>query len=61
MKLLFPILVIITLTAALSGCYTVPEREPQELFQQIPNWDNEALKVCCGHLTHCERWQSRRC
>jgi uncharacterized lipoprotein YmbA len=46
----------------LTACSTVPEREPQELFQQIPNWDSEATKVCCGHKwPDCLPHQTPRC
>ena len=52
---------VLLLCAVMAGCVYTPEREPQELFQQIPNWDNEALRVCCGHLQTCEPYQSPRC
>lgn len=50
-------------TLALAGCGALPERErePQELFQQIPAWDNAAERICCGHLRECKPWQSPRC
>ena len=31
------------------------------LFDQIPNEDGYALKVCCGHLDRCQPHQSPRC
>ncbi len=32
------------------------------LFEQIPNWDNEAAKKCCGRkYPDCQPWQSPRC
>jgi len=62
MKLLFPILVIITLCAVLAGCAgTPPYSFEQGVPDQIPNWDGEALVRCCGHLTHCEPHQTPRC
>jgi len=33
----------------------------QTLFDQIPNWDNAAEKICCGHLRQCKANQSPRC
>ena len=59
MKLLTVLLLAVTVT----GCSNLYPREPepQELFQQIPNWDGEALKVCCGHLDKCAAHQSPRC
>jgi len=31
------------------------------LFEQLPPWDNNAEKVCCGHLRSCQPHQSPRC
>lgn len=33
----------------------------RQLFEQLPNWDGAAQRVCCGHLRHCEPHQSPRC
>ena len=33
----------------------------RQLFEQIPPWDGEASKVCCGHLRECQPHQSPRC
>ena len=33
----------------------------QTLFDQMPNWDNAAEKICCGHLRTCKANQSPRC
>ena len=33
----------------------------QTLFDQMPNWDNAAEKICCGHLRECKANQSPRC
>ena len=33
----------------------------QTLFDQMPNWDNSAAKICCGHLRECKANQSPRC
>jgi len=32
----------------------------QQLFEQIPNWDNAAMKVCCSGLGR-EEWLKMRC
>lgn len=33
----------------------------QTLFDQIPNTEGEANRVCCGHLPQCKPYQSPRC
>ena len=33
----------------------------QSLIDQIPNWDGEAQRRCCGHLTQCQANQTPRC
>jgi hypothetical protein len=33
----------------------------QTLFDQIPNWDGEALDKCCGGRKVCAAWQTPRC
>lgn len=33
----------------------------RQLFEQLPPWDNNAEKVCCGHLRECQPHQSPRC
>ncbi len=33
----------------------------RQLFEQIPNWDNAASRICCGRLAECAPHQSRRC
>ncbi len=59
----------------LAGCAAVWEqvqRDPRDapwdpkpgqgqLIDQIPNWDGNAAKICCGHLRSCERHQTPRC
>lgn len=45
---------LIGLTVFSIGCSVVPvraERSPEVLFEQIPNWDNAAMKICCSALT----------
>lgn len=57
-----------------TGCSTVIEqagrdprdapwdpRDGSQLFEQIPNWDGNAARVCCGHLRVCEPHQTPRC
>jgi hypothetical protein len=33
----------------------------QSLIDQIPNWDGEAQRRCCGHLRQCQANQTPRC
>lgn len=35
----------------------------EQLFDQIPNWEGEALKRCAGHIPPEQRkaWQTGRC
>jgi len=33
----------------------------RSLFEQLPNWDNAAERICCGRRAHCEPHQSPRC
>ena len=54
-------LLAIVMCVVLAGCAHTPEPEPQELFEQLPNWDGAAHKTCCGHLRTCQPWQSPRC
>ena len=61
---------LIALAAASTGCATHDRRDTaydpklskgQTLFDQMPNWDNAAEKICCGHLRECKANQSPRC
>ena len=36
-------------------------RPGQTLIDQIPNWQGEAARRCCGHLTQCQVNQTPRC
>ena len=36
-------------------------RPGQTLVDQIPNWQGEAARRCCGHLTQCQANQTPRC
>ncbi len=36
-------------------------RPGQTLFDQIPNEDGGANRVCCGHLRSCKAHQTPRC
>lgn len=55
--------------AVLQGCavYTDAGSAPWDppagraLFEQLPNWDGAAQKICCGHLRECLPHQSPRC
>lgn len=33
----------------------------RSMFEQIPNWDGAAERICCGHLRSCQPHQSPRC
>jgi hypothetical protein len=63
-------LLLIVLAAASTGCATrdrrdapwdPDQRKGQTLFDQMPNWDDAAAKICCGHLKTCKANQSPRC
>jgi hypothetical protein len=64
----------LALIIMLQGCSTMQDvlgRDPrdapwdpkpgQNLFDQIPNNDNSAASICCGHLRTCKPHQSPRC
>ena len=60
------VLVLLIVFAAVStqGCMTYDRRDApwdpkpgQALFDQIPNWEGEALRRCGGHLPESERGQ----
>jgi hypothetical protein len=67
------VLAVILAAILLQGCGAIREqvlRDPRDaawdpkqgqLFEQIPNWDGNAERVCCGHLRVCEPHQSPRC
>lgn len=53
-------LALIIAVAVLSGCATRDHRDrpwdpkgDQQLFEQIPNWDGEAVRVCGKITTLC--------
>jgi hypothetical protein len=60
-----------SLVVALAGCSAVPAHDRrdapwdpkpgQTLFDQIPNWEGGANRVCCGHLRTCQAHQTPRC
>lgn len=67
-------LAALVIVLALQGCSSminVLGRDPrdapydpkpgQTLFDQIPNTEGEANRVCCGHLPQCKPYQSPRC
>lgn len=62
------VLVLVSTLAAATGCATQDRRDapwdPKKgtsLFDQQPNWEGAATKICCGHLRTCEAGQSPRC
>ena len=64
------ILLIALAAVSSTGCATHDRRDTaydpklskgQTLFDQMPNWDDAAAKVCCGHLKTCKPNQSPRC
>lgn len=66
------LILLIVLAAASTGCATRDRRDApwdpdprrgQSLFDQMPNWDNSAEKICAGHLRPEARrpGQSDRC
>ena len=63
-------LLIVLAGASSTGCATYDHRDThydpklsqgKTLFDQMPNWDNAAEKICCGHLRQCKANQSPRC
>lgn len=67
MKLL-PKLLLAALCASAAGCATHDRRDAawdpkpgQTMFDQIPNWDGGANRVCCGHLRSCKANQTPKC
>jgi len=64
------ILLIVLAAVSSTGCATHDRRDTaydpklskgQTLFDQMPNWDAAAEKICCGHLRTCKANQSPRC
>ena len=64
------ILLIVLAAVSTTGCATHDRRDTaydpnqsqgKTLFDQMPNWDNAAEKICCGHLRTCKANQSPRC
>jgi len=57
--------VLLMCVLVLAGCSSIytQQHTGAELFEQIPNWDGEALSVCAGHLPPEQRLphQSGRC
>jgi hypothetical protein len=69
MKILH-IALLVTLAASSTGCANLRQdprdaawdpKGSQQLFDQIPNWEGGANKVCCGHLRRCQPHQTPRC
>ena len=64
------ILLIVLAAVSSTGCATHDRRDTawdpkisqgKTLFDQMPNWDDAAAKICCGHLRECKANQSPRC
>lgn len=64
------VLLLLTLCASAAGC-TVLQQDRRDapwdpkpgatLFDQIPNEDGGANRVCCGHLRQCRAYQTPKC
>ena len=61
-------IVLILLSVQLVGCASWDRRDApwdpkpgRTMFDQIPNWDGGANRVCCGHLRQCQAHQTPRC
>jgi hypothetical protein len=53
---------------ALTGCATHDPRDRpwdppagRMLFEQIPPWDNAAMKICCSAIVDRKEWEAARC
>ena len=62
------LLALALLAVNTAGCATHDRRDAawdprpgQTMFDQIPNWEGGAVRVCCGHLRQCQAHQSPRC
>lgn len=63
--------IIIVAAIALAGCVNLtdsrdaawdPKPGQGSLFEQIPNWDGAAERICCGsNRSQCRPHQSPRC
>jgi len=66
--MLLRLLLVTLCCASATGCATWDRRDTawdpkpgQTLFDQIPNEDGGANRVCCGHLRQCKPYQTPRC
>jgi hypothetical protein len=62
------IVLVVAAVSSTVGCASYDRRDApwdpkgsRTLFDQIPNWDGGAGRVCCGHLRTCQAHQSPRC
>ena len=64
------LLLLVTLCASLTACAGLAKdrrdapwdpRGSATLFDQIPNEDGGANRVCCGHLRSCKAYQTPTC
>ena len=70
MPRLLLLLALVLLAVNTAGCSTVQydrrdapwdPKPGQTLFDQIPNEDGGANRICCGHLRQCKAYQTPRC
>jgi hypothetical protein len=64
------VVLLLTLSVSLTACTTLQQdrrdapwdpKRGQTLFDQIPNEDGGANRVCCGHLRSCKAHQTPKC
>ena len=64
------LLLLLTLCVSLTACTALQQdrrdapwdpKAGQTLFDQIPNEDGGANRVCCGHLRRCQAHQTPKC
>lgn len=69
-KNLLLVLLITLVAASTLGCATRDRRDApwdpdlrrgQTLFDQMPNWDDAADRLCCGRKRECSPGQTPRC
>ena len=67
---LLRLLLLLVLCASLAACAELARdrrdapwdpRPGQSMFDQIPNEDGGANRICCGHLRSCKPYQTPRC
>lgn len=67
---LLVLVALVAFSVALQGCALLSydrrdapwdPRPGATLFDQIPNEDGGANRICCGHLRSCKPYQTPRC